>query len=62
MSSFEDWLNQEFKERGFRIEEATLLPEIGLDYWHSTILDKSTYPISGGFASSRMQARKIAMS
>jgi hypothetical protein len=62
MSSFEEWLNQEFKERGFRIEEATLLPEVGLDYWHSTILDKSNFPISGGFASTKTQARKIAIS
>jgi hypothetical protein len=61
MSSFEDWLNEEFKVQGFRIEEASLLSETGFDYWHSTILDKNTLPISGGFSSTRMQARKIAI-
>lgn len=61
MNSFELWLDQQFQEKGFRIEEASLLADHSLDYWHSTILDRDTFPVAGGFASDRMQARKIAI-
>lgn len=59
--TFDEWLNDEFKKQGLRLEEACLLPEVGLDYWHSTILDRNVFPISGGFASNKIQSRKIAI-
>lgn len=60
MNSLVNWFNNEFNINGCRIEEASLFPEIGIDYWHSTVLDKRNLPIAGGFASDKMHARKIS--
>lgn len=61
MGKFEEWLTQEFQQQKIRLEEANLFPEIGLDYWHSTVVSSHNIPISGGFGFDRHYARKIAL-
>lgn len=43
------------------LQEAALTPEAGIEYWHTTVIDKSGMPLSGGFAQDKNQSRKIAV-
>lgn len=51
-----------FNESGLKLEEFNLLREVGLDYWHTCILDASGKVISGGFGEGKSISRKIALS
>lgn len=44
----------------FVIQEAKLECEGDIQLWHSSFLDRRNFPVSGGFGTSIIQARKIA--
>ncbi len=46
---------------GFSIEE-TIMSGTQEEFWHSTIIDATGVPFSGGFGKEKMAARKIAVS
>lgn len=56
-----DWIESILVQKNCSIEESLFLQTGSNDFWHSTILDQNKVPLSGGFGSSRMIARKIAI-
>lgn len=61
MAGFKTWLDREFTDKKILLEEATLLPDTGIEFWHATVLTNDEFAISGGFHADRIQARKIAL-
>jgi hypothetical protein len=59
--SFENEIASILSEKSAFLEESIFYPEMGFEYWHSTVVSKDGRPISGGFSTERMQARKIAI-
>lgn len=51
-----------FEREGLQILESRVFPDARAEYWHVVVADKRNFPISGGFASTREQARKISIS
>lgn len=58
----ENYIERIIIENYLKIEEALIYKTSNFEYWHSTVIDKFEIPISGGFSSDRMTARKIAIS
>lgn len=53
---------QVLDDEKFSLQEYNLAPQIGMDYWHSTLKDQNGIPISSGFGFNKQISRKIAVS
>lgn len=51
-----------FSSNGWSLIEGQVFEGDGPEYWHSVVVDNRKFPMAGGFASDRQQARKIAIS
>lgn len=57
----EDFLKNLLLVSGCSLEESRVFGESGVDFWHCIVLRNDNFPLAGGFAQDRMQARKIAL-